>query len=147
MLESSELAMLEMMRKDLMALDGQSAFRGADDLSAEVIDMAVIIWPLDTVIARARLNWTYGLVDQEAKIIMRRWGIEDGIQSLEQLDEVVKIMTAIKVAFPLRDWKARAHRAAVIGSVTEVRRRATLADYPAHYREEYEKILAALETP
>jgi hypothetical protein len=76
--------------------------RVRDDLSAQVIDMEVIIAPLDTVIAWARLNWKYGMSRSEAQIIMRRWQLADeiaGIQNLQQLGEVVKIARAIKRAF------------------------------------------------
>jgi hypothetical protein len=150
MLDTAELHDLEQMRANLMCLHGQNAFAGADDLSAQVIDMEVIIAPLDTVIAWARLNWKYAMSLAEARIIMRRWQLADeiaGIQNLQELDEVVRIARAIKRAFPARDVNQCAARASYIGSISKLREAQDDETYGDDLREQFKAILTALDSP
>jgi hypothetical protein len=150
MLSHSELRALEEVRAALMTLHGQQAFAGSDDLSAEVIDMQLMIAPMDKVMAWGRLKWTYGMSREEAETIMCRWHTEDGrfkIGTLECLDEVVRIARAIKKAFPACDVHRCAQRAAFTGSINAMNLRTIDNTLPAESRAEARAIMKALKSP
>lgn len=148
MVDQKELHSLEQVRANLIELHGRRIEMTPECLV--YLDMETLIAPLETLIAWGRLNWTYGMSNAEAKIIMLHWHSGDGcynIDSLERLDEVVQIARAIKKAFPARDVNRCAQRAAFIGSIAKLKEAQDDATYLDAMREQSKAILTALESP